>query len=157
MKIFAKRTRTAVDPETVEKLRKQQDAQKELEADKTVQELLKLDPSELNSKQRRLIKRFKERSNKSIKKHVSEEQQQENVSKDSVEETNTSKSVSEPRHHQSADAAQEESSSESSSENTSNNDADENVEEDDSKKDGATKESPDQHDRCVERENCCRG
>lgn len=61
MKIFAKRTRTVVDPETAEKLRKEKAAQKERDADKAVEELLKLDPSTLNSKQRRLVKRYKER------------------------------------------------------------------------------------------------
>ncbi len=62
MKIFAKRTRTVVDPETAEKLRKEEAAQKERDADKVVEELLKLDPSTLNSKQRRLVKRYKERN-----------------------------------------------------------------------------------------------
>ncbi len=62
MKIFAKRTRTVVDPETAEKLRQEESAQKERDADKAVEELLKLDPSTLNSKQRRLIKRYKKRN-----------------------------------------------------------------------------------------------
>lgn len=61
MKIFAKRTRTVVDAETALRLRDEQAAAEEREGEKAVQELLKLDPSTLNSKQRRMVKRYKER------------------------------------------------------------------------------------------------
>ena len=74
MKIFAKRTRTVVDPETAEKLRKEEAAQKERDADKAVEELLKLDPSTLNSKQRRLVKRYKKRNINPNEPQLDEEQ-----------------------------------------------------------------------------------
>lgn len=61
MKIFAKRTRTVVDAETASRLREEQAAAEELDGEKAVQELLKLDPTTLNSRQRRMIKRYKER------------------------------------------------------------------------------------------------
>jgi hypothetical protein len=61
MKIFAKRTRTVVDAETALRLREEQAAAAERDGEKAVQELLKLDPSTLNSKERRMVKRYKER------------------------------------------------------------------------------------------------
>ena len=101
MKIFAKRTRTVVDPETAERLRREQ---KEREAEKAVQELLKLDPSELNSKQRRLVKRYKERD-KSGEKQSSEDQNDSGV--DDVH------NPAETPNHKGADVAKGESSSDS--------------------------------------------
>lgn len=61
MKIFAKRTRTVVDAETALRLRDKQAAAEERDGEKAFQKLLKLDPSTLNSKQRRMVKRYKER------------------------------------------------------------------------------------------------
>jgi hypothetical protein len=61
MKIFANRTRTVVDAETASRLREAQAAAEERDGEKAVEELLKLDPSTLNSKQRRMVKRYKER------------------------------------------------------------------------------------------------
>ena len=61
MKIFAKRTRTVVDAETASRLREEQEVTEKRHGEKAIQELLKLDPRTLNSKQRRMIKRYKER------------------------------------------------------------------------------------------------
>lgn len=111
MQIFAKRTRTVVDPETAEKLRKEQEAQKERDADKAVEELLKLDPNTLNSKQRRLVKRYKGR-NKSNESLSGTEQKDESSKQINDDEAENKSETSEPK--PAAAAEEEESSSDSS-------------------------------------------
>lgn len=132
MKIFAKRKRTVVDPETAEKLRKEQEAQKKVEADKAVQELLKLDPSKLNAKQRRLVKRYKERHGDEMQSPSSEKTKQEKTK-------NSEDLAPEPK---SADAqAQEESSSDSSDSDNSSRDDESVVEAIDDKNEMAEEKS----------------
>jgi hypothetical protein len=69
MKLFAKRTRKVVDPEEAEKILRQQEAAEaetaKQEADQAIQELLKKNPSELNAKERRMVKRYKARVDES--------------------------------------------------------------------------------------------
>lgn len=62
MKIFAKRTRKFLDAEEAEKLRKEEGEAKAREGEKAVKDLLKRDPSTLNAKERRMLKRYSERA-----------------------------------------------------------------------------------------------
>lgn len=119
MKIFGKRKRTVVDPETAEKFRKEQDEQKKIDADKAVQELLKLDPSELNSKQRRLVKRYKERHGAESEEKLSSFEQS-----TAAEESKTAAAIETPS-TKTASITQEaeESSSDSSSSDSSDSDS----------------------------------
>ncbi len=96
MKIFAKRTRTVVDAETAQQLLQEQEAAKEREADKVVQELLKLDPKELNAKQRRMVKRYKERGVSTGTEDQTTETVQQSASADDIKKNVSTESETQP-------------------------------------------------------------
>lgn len=70
MKLFAKRTKVEVSPADAEKILQERQAAEEQAtreaAEAAVQDLLQMDPAKLNAKQRRMVKRYKDRKPESI-------------------------------------------------------------------------------------------